>query len=248
MAASPVVAAPFQGRRSLTETLAESIAGQVLKGDLQRNNRLPTVQELSAQFAVSRTVIREAIALLKADGLIIARHGAGLFVAEDLRRRPLRIDPSRIDGLAGIIEIMQVRLGLEVEAAGLAAGVRSTAGVKRLSTALKAMSAAMRRGELAAEEDRAFHREIAAATGNQYYASFLEFLGRYIIPHQSIKVGHGTDAERDRYLALLEAEHVAIFKAIKDGQPPAARHAMRLHLERGLRRLQRVAASESPSP
>jgi DNA-binding FadR family transcriptional regulator len=244
MRSTGVLGGTIQARRSLTETLAESISEEILNGALKGGNRLPTVQALAEQFGVSRTVIREAIALLKADGLIVARHGAGLFVANDLRRRPLRIDPARINGIGDVIDIMRVRLGLEVEAAGRAAALRTAEDLVAISAALKAMRAAARKGESAAEEDRRFHTAIATATGNQYYVSFLEFLGRYIIPRKSVQVGGGTASEERRYLAKLEAEHMAIFHAIRERQPEKARRAMRVHLERGLKRLERRAAEE----
>jgi len=199
---------------------------------------------MAARFGVSRTVIRETIALLKGDGLIVVRHGAGMFVSGDPRRRPLRIDPDSLTAVSDIIEIVQVRLGLEVEAAGLAAGARTPAQLRRISTALKAMTDAAKRNMLAVEEDRVFHTEIATATGNQYFATFLEFLGRYIIPRSKIRIGRGTDEERARYMAKLEEEHTAIFRAIEEKNPDRARQAMRWHLRNALERLQQMKPEE----
>jgi DNA-binding FadR family transcriptional regulator len=211
---------------------------------LSSNERLPTVQELALNFGVSRTVIRETVALLKADGLIRVRHGAGMFVAADARRRPLRIDPDQVAGIRDVVEIMQVRLGLEVEASGLAALHRSAAELRRIGTALKAMSEAIRKRQLAVDEDRAFHREIAVASGNQFFPTFLEFLGHYIIPRSSIRIGADTAAERARYLERLEEEHMAIYRAIGAGDAESARQAMSRHLRNGLERLEHLEPDE----
>jgi DNA-binding FadR family transcriptional regulator len=224
--------------------VAERIASQILAGELQSNHRLPTVEELAAQFGVSRAVIRETVALLKAEGLIVVRHGSGMFVASDPRRRPLRIDPNRVTSIQDIIEIMQVRLGLEVEAAGLAASLRTPTQLRRIEAALKAMRKAAQTNKLAVEEDRQFHGEIAAASGNPYFPLFLEFLGRYIIPRSSIRIGCGDDEEKGRYLAKLESEHAMIYEAIEAADSDGARKAMRRHLRNGLMRLERLDPDE----
>ena len=235
---------PLRAQRSMTEELAERIANQILSGELQSSNRLPTVQEMALRFAVSRTVIRETIALLKADGLIIVRHGSGMFVANDPRRRPLRIDPDNVTGVRDIISIVQVRLGLEVEAAGLAATARSSSQLRRIAAAFRGMQEATRKKMLAIDEDRLFHTEIAAATGNEYFVRILEFLGRYIIPRSKIKIGLGTDEERVTYLAKLQEEHSAIFEAIEAKEPEKARQAMRRHLTLALERLVNLEPDE----
>ncbi len=235
---------PLRGQRSLTAELAGRIANQILSGELASNERLPTVQEMALRFGVSRTVVRETVALLKADGLVIVRHGAGMFVAGDPRRRPLRIDPDQVVGIHDVVEIMQVRLGLEVEAAGLAAAHRSAGELRRIGSALKSMIAATKKQQLAVEEDRLFHREIAVASGNQYFPTFLEFLGRYIIPRSSIRIGSDTPDERALYLDRLEEEHTGIYRAIEAGDAEAARLAMRRHLRNGLERLEQLKPEE----
>ncbi|MGE0008324.1 MAG: FadR/GntR family transcriptional regulator [Parvibaculaceae bacterium] len=235
---------PLRSQGSLTEELARRIADQILSGKLTSNERLPTVQEMAQTFGVSRTVVRETVAKLKADGFITVRHGAGMFVASDLRHRPLRIDPSQVTGIRDMVEIMQVRLGLEVEAAGLSAMNRGTADLRRINSALRAMIAAARKQQLAVEEDRLFHSHIATSTGNQYFVTFLEFLGRYIIPRGSIRIGSGTALERASYMEQLEEEHGRIYQAIERRDAEMARHAMRQHLRRGLERLEQMEPEE----
>ena len=83
---------------------------------------------------------------------------------------------------------MELRAGIEVEAAALAAARATAAARRRVGKALAAIDAALRRGEGAIDEDFAFHRAIAAATGNPQFLHFLGYLGRFIIPRQSIRV------------------------------------------------------------
>ena len=244
MTDKPWDVSPLRNQGSLTEELARRIADQILSGKLTSNERLPTVQEMAQKFGVSRTVVRETVAKLKADGFITVRHGAGMFVASDLRHRPLRIDPDQVAGIRDMVEIMQVRLGLEVEAAGLSAMNRSPADLRRINSALKAMITAARKQQLAVEEDRLFHSEIATSTGNQYFVTFLEFLGRYIIPRGSIRIGNDTALERTHYMEQLEEEHSRIYQAIERRDAEMARHAMRQHLRSGLERLEQMEPEE----
>jgi len=101
---------------------------------------------------------------------------------------------------------------------------------------------ALRRGEAAIEEDFAFHRAIAAATGNPQFPHFLEYLGRFIIPRQSIRVAaHRPEGQR-AYLETFQREHVAICESILAGDAERARDAMRQHLGNSQARYRRLAA------
>ncbi|MGH6793323.1 MAG: FadR/GntR family transcriptional regulator, partial [Methyloceanibacter sp.] len=94
-------------------------------------------------------------------------------------------------------------------------------------------------------EDFAFHRAVAEATGNPQFSRFLEFLGRYIIPRQSVR----TEAPSLRgYLETIQAEHRAILGAIRDGSISHARRAMRRHLLRSRERYRRLAAGTARTP
>ena len=93
----------------------------ILSGRLKAGERLPTEQRMMAAFGVSRTVVREAAAALKSEGLVVSRRGSGAFVAEDASRRPFRIDPDALGTNGAIVHVMELRLCVEIEAAALAA-------------------------------------------------------------------------------------------------------------------------------
>ena len=78
------------------QALTQRLAAEILSGRLQPGARLPTEQELSLATGVSRTVVREAVAALRADGLVITRQGLGAFVPADVQRRPFRINPDEV--------------------------------------------------------------------------------------------------------------------------------------------------------
>lgn len=225
---------------SLADALVERLSAEILSGRLAPGARLPTEQDLIATTGVSRTVVREAIAALRAEGLVVTRQGAGAFVAEG-SRRPFRIDAADLGSLAEVMAVMELRTGIEVEAAGLAAERASAADLRDIAAAHAAIGLAIERGESAIDQDFAFHRSIAEATRNPQFPRFLEYLGRFIIPRQTIRVA-SDGAERLAYLRLIQKEHLAILKAIRVKSVHRARTAMHSHLSNSRKRYQRLAA------
>ncbi len=222
----------------------ERIAREIRSGRLAPGSRLPTEQELMVAMGVSRTVVREAVAGLKADGLVVTRQGLGAFVAVDASRVAFRIASearSGGDSLADILGVMELRLAVEVEAAALAAERASHQQVERIDAALAAIGAALEAGGTAVAEDFAFHRAIAEATDNVHFAEFLEFLGRHVIPRQTVRAAHGTGDEQRAYLQRIQKDHTRIAAAIRARDVAEARRAMRAHLAKSLERYRTLA-------
>lgn len=232
---------PLGPTRNRTAEVVERLATEIARGRLAKGDRLPTEQELTAQLGVSRTVVREAIAALRAEGLVETRHGIGVFVAAD-QRRPFRIDPDDLQSLAEVVNVMELRTGVEVEAAGIAAERVDDAARTRMTKALQAMEDAVQRGDRAIDEDFAFHQAIARATGNPHFTRFLEFLGRFLIPRQSVRAGLKDAKDLRAYLDLIQGEHRQIADAIAAGDIRAARRAMRRHMMNSRQRYRRLAA------
>ena len=238
---------PVPPPRNLTREIAERIAEYIVSAKLPPGSKLPTEQEMVAAMGVSRTVVREAVAALRADGLVVTRQGAGAFVAPDSERRPFRLALDGLPSIAEVLDVMELRASVEVEAAGLAAARGSLRARRRVAQGLAAIDAALERGESAIGEDFAFHRAIAVATGNPQFQHFLEYLGRFIIPRQSIRVAaHRPEGQR-AYLEIFQREHAAICEAILAGDAAAAREAMRRHLGNSQARYRRLAAEAAGS-
>jgi GntR family transcriptional regulator, transcriptional repressor for pyruvate dehydrogenase complex len=233
---------PLPLPRSLSHQIAERIAREIAGGDLAPGTRLPTEAEMVASMGVSRTVVREAVAALRADGLVVTRQGAGAFVAGDLERRPFRLALDGLPSVAAVLDVMELRASVEVEAAGLAATRGAASARRRVARALAAIDAALKRGESAIDEDFAFHRAIAEATGNAQFPHFLEYLGRFIIPRQSIRVSAHLPEGQRAYLETFQREHAAICDAIQRQDAAAARHTMRAHLVKSQERYRRLVA------
>jgi len=228
---------------NLTGELVRRLAAEIRSSRLKPGERLPTEQELMRQAGVSRTVVREAIAALRAEGLVVTRQGVGAFVAQAPGHGLFRIDPAESASLHQVLLVFELRMGIEVEAAGLAAERRSAEHLLRVEAAHAAFAAAVERGEVAIEADFAFHRALFAATENQYFPRFLEFLGQIIIPRQSVRPADWSPREQRAYLGRVLREHGAVASAVRAGDAPAARLAMRRHLSNGRDRYRRMAAS-----
>ena len=224
---------PIVPASNLTASLADMLARQIEEGELAPGERLPTEQSLVASTQVSRTVVREALATLRARGLITTQQGAGAFVAERRGQRHFTIRPGN-ESLSETLHVLELRIGIEVEAVGLAAVRRSDDDLAELRTRLENVSAAKGEAAIGAEEDFAFHRTILTATGNPYFARVYDVFGTVLIPRQRNRLGEMTSAALEEYLARLRGEHQEIVVAIERSDARAAQRAVRQHLTRSL--------------
>jgi len=217
-------------RGSLVKRVSEELRAEISAGRFVVGDKLPSQSELTERFDVSRTVVREAIASLQADGLVEAHQGAGVFVTARTSAPAFSfqvIDQARI---SSILETLELRSAVEIEAAGLAALRRSPAQEEDIFSAHQAVAAQIAHGEVSTGADFAFHRAIAAATNNPRFGEFLELLGRAAIPRAAIQ-SDGNEAVRTSYLERILDEHKQIAQAISAGDEPSARAAMRTHLK-----------------
>src|SRR4051812_30190638 len=144
---------PLATEAKLSRQLFEQLAGEIRSGRLAPGARLPTEQALTRAARVSRTVVREAVAALRAEGLVITRQGVGAFVSAEPQRAPFRIEPERMQSLNDVLNVMELRLGVEIESAGLAAERASKSNVKAIAAALSAIEAAVIENRSAVDED-----------------------------------------------------------------------------------------------
>tara|TARA_R110002020_G_scaffold123998_2_gene280807 strand:- start:335 stop:1105 length:771 start_codon:yes stop_codon:yes gene_type:complete len=236
MPADLTAATRVERKPKLSEHVAASLRSQILSGEILSGAKLPTESQLTDAFGVSRTVVREAVASLAADGLVEPRQGAGIFVCQ----RPAMAFASITQDLglkiSHALNVIEVRMGLEIESAGLAAGRRNAAQEAMIQEAFFEFDRLLSIGEATGRSDFMFHRSIAAATNNPFYVEVLDALGVRAIPCD-ITSPWGTDSVLTReYQATLQREHLAILKAISAGDADAARMAMRAHLMESQRR------------
>ncbi|EIM29040.1 FadR/GntR family transcriptional regulator [Microvirga lotononidis] len=214
-------------KRNLVSDLAEAISREIAEGRLQAGDRLPTEAELAAAAGVSRTVVREAVAALKAAKLVQTRQGAGAFVLPPPPKSDFFASLSNGE-VDDILAMLELRLAVEVEAASLAAVRRTDEEMAALDRALENITKGEDYGIAA---DLEFHRILAGATKNPYFARFLDFLGEFAVPRRSGQSDPvGMDQRQRDYLSVIEREHRAIRDAIAMGDSNLAAAMMRAHL------------------
>ncbi|CAD7032399.1 FadR family transcriptional regulator [Pseudorhizobium halotolerans] len=236
MPADLTVATKVERKPKLSAHVAASLRSQILAGDIGVGQKLPTESQLTEAFGVSRTVIREAVANLAADGLVESRQGAGIFVCERPAMAFASITQDIGMKISHALNVIEVRMGLEIESAGLAAQRRNAAQEAAIQEAFFEFDRLLAMGEATGRSDFMFHRAIAAATNNPFYVEVLDALGMRAIPCD-ITSPWGTDSLLTReYQVMLQREHLAILKAVSAGDAEAARAAMRAHLTESQRR------------
>ncbi len=233
--------APLRRSRSLTADLVQALGDRVRDGSLTAGTKLPPEGAIMEEFGVSRTVVREAISRLQAAGMVETRHGVGTFVLGHGDFNSFRIDPSQLAALHEVINVLELRIGVETESAALAAARRTSADLAALRSALDAFASAVEEGRDPVGPDFQFHLSIARATQNPHYADLMNTLGGTMIPRARLEGSAPVTPQRQEYLRRVNVEHENIFSAIERQDAEGARAAMRTHLANSKQRRQQVA-------
>jgi DNA-binding FadR family transcriptional regulator len=221
--------------RGLAYELVEELKRRILSGEIAPGDKLPAENSLVDEFGVSRTVVREAVSRLQAAGLVETFQGRGSFVLEV---------PERTSGLRevrshqDVLELMDFRIGVESEAAGLAAGRRTAHQLKGIERALADFRRIGDDPGRSVEADFAFHLKIAVASGNRFYSELIGSLGPMMIMLPRTRLDPSYEVADPDHLNRVALEHENIYAAIARSDPEAARAAARLHLSNTRHRLQ----------
>lgn len=243
MATPSASALPARRGRNLAEHVVNYLQEQIASRALKPGDKLPTESQLMMTLNVSRTVIREAISRLQAGNVIETRHGIGSFVLETSKDR-LDLTMAPASTVADLLSILELRISLETECAGLAAQRANATDLAKMRDALDALEATRREGRDSADDDLRFHISIALGTGNRYFVDVLTQLGSESIPRKRVNSAGIARAEPDAYLAQVNMEHENILEAIARRDSDGARAAMRMHLSNSRERLRRAAEED----
>jgi DNA-binding FadR family transcriptional regulator len=230
--------------RPLALDLVDALSARIREGRLAPGDKLPTEGQVMQEFGVSRTVVREALSKLQAGGMVETRHGIGTFVVGIGDDAVFRIAPQQIETLRDVIAVLELRIGVESEAAGLAAQRRTAQNLAVMRAALDEFALAVEAGRDAVAADVRFHGEIARATQNEHYAGLLATLGARIIPRARLDPEGPVDEARRAYLRRVNTEHESIYDALQRQDAESARAAMRTHLVNSRERRRRAAQGE----
>jgi GntR family transcriptional regulator, transcriptional repressor for pyruvate dehydrogenase complex len=225
--------------RGLVSEIVDSLSASIRDGRIAAGEKLPSESEIMGRFDVSRTVVREALSRLQASNLVETKHGIGTFVLAPQDTKNFKIAPEDFATVDDVISVLELRISLETETAGLAAQRRNLENLVAMQTALKAFQDAIAVNSDAVPSDFQFHMEVARATGNRHFADLMTYLGTMIIPRTRVNTTQIAPEGRLSYLQRVNSEHESIYNAIRDQDIEAARAAMRTHLSNSRERLRK---------
>jgi GntR family transcriptional regulator, transcriptional repressor for pyruvate dehydrogenase complex len=224
---------------AVTTTLAQRVVtglkDKIFSGDLPPGHKLPSESELIEEFRVSRTVIREAVTRLRAEGLVETFQGRGSFVLAVPDPTSFTVESTAIRTHHDVLDMVDFRIGIECEAAALAAARVDGAGRGTIHAALAEFVAAA--PEDAVEADFGFHRAVAAVSGNRFYLDLLDSLGPMMTMLARTRLGDAHSLTDAGHVERVRREHDDVAAAVVAGDPDSARAAMRVHLGNTRRRL-----------
>ncbi|QGZ64345.1 FadR/GntR family transcriptional regulator [Paraburkholderia acidisoli] len=210
------------------------ILNRIIEGEYKEGERLPTEHMLAERFATSRPTVREALAQLRADGIIATRHGSGTTVM----RRP---DPdvrrfAPLETLSDIRRCYEYRVVVEAGAASLAAQKAEDGDIAAIQREWENLQTIVETSGIGAKDDFAFHMAVARASKNQFFITALSGIQEQMVFSMNLSrnLSLVKSVERQR---LVQQEHLEVLEAIQRRDAEAASQAMRSHLERAVNRM-----------
>jgi GntR family transcriptional repressor for pyruvate dehydrogenase complex len=223
--------------RGLAHSLVDDFNARIRDAVLRPGDKLPTESEIMQAFGVSRTVVREALSKLQAGGLVETRHGIGTFVLPQPRMGGVfQLEAGDMATSVDVLAVLELRISLETETAGLAATRRSVGQLQEMRLALDEFERNVVEEADTVEPDFRFHLQIARSTGNPYFADIMTHLGMSLIPRSRLSAIRA-HIKGGSYLNRVNREHEEIYAAIARHDADAARAAMRIHLTNSRERL-----------
>jgi GntR family transcriptional repressor for pyruvate dehydrogenase complex len=225
-------------RPRLSDVLYADILREITSGKLGGGARLPSEADFSAQFGVSRPIVREALGRLREEGIIRSRKGSGSYVVPPATEdnHPAAASNRTVASIADIQKLYQFRMALEGEVAAIAALQRTPAQLDAIAKAADDLARSSRQTSDGTHEDILFHRAIALATNNAFFVDtldriapdmqFIVQLARSLLMRQPVK-----------NIETVQSEHGIILEAIRAGDSRLAGERMRFHIRTAQARL-----------
>ncbi len=230
------VAGALRSEPNLTQRVTDLLLSEITGGRYVLGDVLPPEQNIADHVGVSRTVLREAVARLKAEGYLTSKQGRGLIVTANRRPSVLKMHAAEAGDFNEALAIVELRQGFEMVAASLAAQRRTPEDIATMRAAVDRMRQASRSGDVAAgvQADLDFHRAIAVASRNAHYVRMFGFIAELYTKNLTVsresskKAGRAADAQE---------EHELLLQAIEAGDAALAKERANVHVENTASRL-----------
>ena len=213
-----------------TEQVVARVYELIKSEELQPGDRLPPERELAKQLGISRPALRVGLSSLISMGVLQSRQGAGTFLVDGppaLDSEPLRL-LAKLHGFS-FEHMFETRSILEVGAAGLAAERATGEQLATMSEEIAEMFAALKDPQQFLVHDVAFHRSVAAASGNPTLATLVDMVSAILYERRRDTIGRAHD-----FNEAIEL-HRRVYRAIRSRKPDEARETMREHIMRARR-------------
>jgi GntR family transcriptional repressor for pyruvate dehydrogenase complex len=222
-------------RTTLAASVFEQLISHVVNGDWKPGDRIPPERELCQQLGIARTSLREALKAMELVGMLDSRVGDGTFVCprSEFLARPLLWAFTGTDETE-LRDVMEARVLLERDLAGLAAERGSEDEIAKIGDAVRAMRDSVASGTLMIEADMRFHLAVAEAAHNGVLQNAVQLLRNLMRHWINLKLLIPNVPTR------VLNQHDQIYEAIRRRDAEAARAAMRKHLEDTMRLVTQV--------
>lgn len=218
---------PIRPKR-ISDQVFDQLRELIFRGDYQPGQQIMTERELAEALNVSRNSVREAINKLVTLRFLEQRQGQGTFVRsiDEAVQIPLATVMETQD--ATLIDLLEMRMGIECTAASLAAQRVSAADLEAIEKALADMKQDIHAGGLGTEGDLAFHMAIAAATKNPLQIYIMKNVSNFL--HVGIRENLLHLYQEAENIEKILLQHKAILEAIRHRDPDEAYNAMHSHI------------------
>ena len=219
---------------SMPARIYNDILSRIIEGEYKEGERLPTEHALAERFSTSRPTVREALAQLRADGIIATRHGSGTTVLRRPDPNVRRFAP--LETLSDIRRCYEYRVVVEAGAASLAAQNADDKSIAAIRREWDNLQNVIETSGIGAKDDFAFHMAVAFASKNQFFITALSGIQEQMVFSMNLSrnLSLVKSIERQR---LVQQEHLEVLEAIQSHDAERASTAMRAHLENAVDRM-----------
>lgn len=216
-------------RKRISDQVFEQIRELIFRGKLKPGEKMMTEREMALAMNVSRTTIRDAVSRLAAIGLIVQKQGQGTIVKpvdsespENPLAKAMKMQEATLE------DLLEVRLGLECNAASLAAQRADETDIAALSESIREMTTEVKSGRMGTEADTSFHMAIAYAAKNPLHILIMRNFYDYLF--HGIRENLTSLYETPENIDEILTQHHAILEAIRARSPERASKAMEKHI------------------
>lgn len=220
---------PIKKKNRLYHEVVNEIFSSISQENLKPGDKLPSERTIAESLEVSRTTVKEAISVLEANGIVTIRPGVGVFLVNQTKKV---IQQEMIDAVIpnqqNLSELIELRQAIEGDAAYYAAERITKRQRIDLENRYKALKQAELNGELAIEEDYAFHKVIWTAANNGMMADLMKVISKKV--YFFIQQNRMETMLQPAEIQVVMEEHRLIYEAIMKNDALSAKKAMWEHL------------------